>query len=1130
MKKSKSGQVFLVLLLLAAVIFAGCEGPAGPTGREGPRGPQGTSAVVPHIGENGNWWIGEVDTGWQARGPAGISGSDGVTPFISSDTWTWWIGGVDTGISATGTAGVPGNVPYIGANGNWWVEPTGDTGFPSTGGTGPTGPAGSAPYIGANGNWWVGTQDLGTAAQGLSGVSPNVGANGNWWIDGTDTNTRAVGYDGLTPTIGPNGNWFIGSVDTGIFAGGGTPFVPGVSSPKYHSLNPSLVLQNIDYNEYVGDVANPGRGFYGSIGTTATATTNIDSGTAGGSVPAMVRLGSASIGLSQFSSNSWTSNITATLWNSALAEADQVNEGIPRLQARMTGTTRPIPATNLTTLRNSLNTVVNNGGTTRSSQSYSGTSNWNDPMDMIRYDPEPYGYCQSGVEIINVLDLVPGMGGVIMVGKTTNVPLDPANICTNPAHTGAGPTGEGLLWFQCHISQIKEVVQDFPHVIAVVRGGTFGPWGEMHSSTYGVDPEAYHDLIEALLDAYPSNVPIQVHAGGYLGYVNKKLYGEAYGPTASEAGNDPTTGKNIGHPPNSNPAAFDYRDLGSPALIAAAATVPGASRIGMLNDSYANGLSHMNGLYSDMDSLSEGANVMGSKYHFDRSKILAWADGQHNYVGGETNEMSSYPYDSFPSVPWEAARLHTTHLNTGWYWGTYARWKLFTITEASMTSPIFYPHNQKVEYANYDPVYDGQNGLVFMRDRLGYRIVLRESYLPQVVPSSGSLEFRGKIQNVGFGRVVDTKAVYVVLRNEDTGDLYQADTLTDTSTWWPSRATEGLSLGARGGSGLGFNSPANTDAYRDIDFTVALSAFDAPVPDGNYEVYLRVVNPQEEPLTGISYKTMGATSRRTIRFANRTYNGAGQAGYDADFGGNLIGKTKITGGITYNIGDVGPAGGIIFYHDPAGFMLEGDTYNGELGEICYYLEVAQEDASLTPVTWASSTNDYQNNGDGGLQTYPAIGTGVLNAINILERTFAAYSGNLYHGPDPLAPAILLSRQYTGGGYADWFTPTQDELLRLRNFVQGEIGKSLPGPWTVPTTVSDMTGKKYWTSTDTINARPAFIDFGVAHDWDMLDFQQRGTSLKFVHDTLGGSTYYQRYYVPTAELGDHMHYVRPIRAF
>ena len=35
-------------------------------------------ATIPYIGENGNWWVGEEDTGIQAQGPQGPKGEQGI--------------------------------------------------------------------------------------------------------------------------------------------------------------------------------------------------------------------------------------------------------------------------------------------------------------------------------------------------------------------------------------------------------------------------------------------------------------------------------------------------------------------------------------------------------------------------------------------------------------------------------------------------------------------------------------------------------------------------------------------------------------------------------------------------------------------------------------------------------------------------------------------------------------------------------------------------------------------------------------------------------------------------------------------------------------------------------------------
>ena len=80
---------------------------------------------TPYIGENGNWWIGEEDIGVQAQGEkgdpgeqgpqgekgdpgeAGAKGTDGTSPHIG-ENGNWWIGETDTGVSAGGTgSGLP---------------------------------------------------------------------------------------------------------------------------------------------------------------------------------------------------------------------------------------------------------------------------------------------------------------------------------------------------------------------------------------------------------------------------------------------------------------------------------------------------------------------------------------------------------------------------------------------------------------------------------------------------------------------------------------------------------------------------------------------------------------------------------------------------------------------------------------------------------------------------------------------------------------------------------------------------------------------------------------------------------------------------------------------------------------
>ena len=59
----------------------------------------GKDGITPHIGDNGNWWIGDKDTGIAATG---------ATPYVG-ENGNWWIGDKDTGIAAAGKDGNDNN-------------------------------------------------------------------------------------------------------------------------------------------------------------------------------------------------------------------------------------------------------------------------------------------------------------------------------------------------------------------------------------------------------------------------------------------------------------------------------------------------------------------------------------------------------------------------------------------------------------------------------------------------------------------------------------------------------------------------------------------------------------------------------------------------------------------------------------------------------------------------------------------------------------------------------------------------------------------------------------------------------------------------------------------------------------
>lgn len=76
-------------------------------GADGAPGSRGSDGITPTIGQNGNWYLGEEDTGKPSRGAIGAQGKDGVTPHIG-DNGNWYLGSTDTGKPSRGVKGDPG--------------------------------------------------------------------------------------------------------------------------------------------------------------------------------------------------------------------------------------------------------------------------------------------------------------------------------------------------------------------------------------------------------------------------------------------------------------------------------------------------------------------------------------------------------------------------------------------------------------------------------------------------------------------------------------------------------------------------------------------------------------------------------------------------------------------------------------------------------------------------------------------------------------------------------------------------------------------------------------------------------------------------------------------------------------
>lgn len=556
-----------------------------------------------------------------------------------------------------------------------------------------------------------------------------------------------------------------------------------------------LVTQSLDYTESPVDVPNPDRGFYRPQSYVvpvepqlAPDIPDLRATIVGTSVSVESRIVYMEFDLRNFSSNAPLNGLPLGEWSPEGAKAPDY------------GTTQPLTPAALRYVRDALQKV-------RDSEAVA--------IVKFSYDGRGYTYQNRGGYDRFLHDCEPGAPRGRVWYETGEVAAsDRSGI---PGH-------EEKNWVQYHLWQLGSIFSEYEDVIMVVKGGFFGPWGEMHSSSYAQTAEGYHWLLKALLAYVPPSRSILVHAGGVMAWHNVE-YGTDYSFSKLMPAPEP----------------------GSP-----------AGRFGMFNDSYSRG----GQAYTDGGSLSEGYHLIGGDY--DRNAALTWMRNQRNFYGGETVRLGNEPdseyrlYPRFPNVPYEAAIARTSHLNTSYAADAYRLWGDFIYTEATVTAPFTPPHDGVTRTAIFDPVYDGKSGMEFMRDRLGYRFVLREAALSGSVKRDGTLRFAGKIQNVGFGDVINPKSVTLILKARDDGRMFTASTDLDPRDW-----TSDLD-----------NRPGNTAAWRDLRFDIDLNDI-GDVPPGAYDLYLKINDPKER-----------SANRRGIRFANPDI-------WDAALGANRIGSTTI---------------------------------------------------------------------------------------------------------------------------------------------------------------------------------------------------------------------------------------------
>lgn len=186
------------------------------------KGPKGDDGVTPHIGANGNWFVGDTDTGVPAKGSGEAVGGVVFTPSVDAyGTITWTNNGGLQNPTPMNIKGVKGDKGETGAQGE-----KGDKGDPGEQGlkgeTGDRGPQGLQGLKGDKGD--PGTPGA-VGKQGLKGDKGDKGDTGERGPQGPKGDTGSMGPQGPQGERGYNGSDgqdFNGNLSGGILRLSGT--------------------------------------------------------------------------------------------------------------------------------------------------------------------------------------------------------------------------------------------------------------------------------------------------------------------------------------------------------------------------------------------------------------------------------------------------------------------------------------------------------------------------------------------------------------------------------------------------------------------------------------------------------------------------------------------------------------------------------------------------------------------------------------------------------------------------------------------------------------------------------------------------------------------------------------------
>jgi len=322
--------------------------------------------------------------------------------------------------------------------------------------------------------------------------------------------------------------------------------------------------------------------------------------------------------------------------------------------------------------------------------------------------------------------------------RAAGVKLIPRFIYTNTTHTGTCPDqttcppyGDAPKSVVLnHISQLAPHLKSNEDVIAVMQLGFIGIYGENYYTDYFGDASAngqgklldqnWQDRID-VLKAMLVALPADRMVQVRIPQLKERY---VYGITA-----------NVNSPAMTDAEAFTETDK---------------ARIGFHNDCFLSSINDEGTYFDYGNSSSPEADATTALRNFEAY------DTKYVAVGGETCSDSYTPQNECEPTgiaKSEFAKFHYSFLNAVYNLDLNNNW----VTGGCMDS---------------------------IKQRLGYRFVLRKAELPTTASASGTISVNLSIDNIGYASPYNPRPVQLVLRNQTSGKVFVVAFTTDIRKWY----------------------------------------------------------------------------------------------------------------------------------------------------------------------------------------------------------------------------------------------------------------------------------------------------------------------------------------------------------